>query len=231
MSFRFSQKRRAWVLQLPHLVFRFFILGSVRELAQGWFTVKIVHTKEIFMKNIFAVAMFSVLALSLGAQDLKSNSTQFDQVLLQKGTLIHKEFVKFGSFNKIQGEIAVLTNVNSNDKTFALRMTTNYYRSQYDNGETSGVLDAKEVESALKALDYMIVKSKEITSNAPYTEVIYRGIGDPHFGFFASGSEKKGFFEISDKGYVSFEIAQLEQLKVFFASAKAKIIELGGKMN
>jgi hypothetical protein len=175
--------------------------------------------------------MALLLCYSISAQDLKSSSTKFDEVLLQKGTLITKEFIKFGSFNKIQGEIAVLTNVNTNTKTYALRLTTNYYRSQYDNGETNGVFDAKEVDSALKAIDFMISKSKELGNDAPYTEVIYRGNGEPQFGFYVSGKDKKGFFQVSDKGFTSFEISQLEQLKGFLELAKSKIIELGGSLN
>lgn len=182
------------------------------------------------MKKLSILCFAFVLSLPLFSQDAKIAATQFDQVLLQKGSLIVKEFVPFGKFNKIEGEIAVLTNISTGSKTYALRITSPYYKSQYDNGETSSVFDAKELESAINAIDFMISKNKEIASTAPYTEMIYRGSGEPEFGFYVSGSERKGFFKVDYKATVYFDVSNLEMLKQFFITGKNKIAEIGGKI-
>lgn len=179
------------------------------------------------MKKFMTCLFFTCLIMQTFSQ--QSTSTQFEQVLLQKGTLITKEFVPFGKFNKISGEIAVLTNITDNIKTYALRLSATYYKSQYDNGETNGVFDAKEVESSINALDYMIKKYKETKNDAPYTEVIYRGNGEPEFGFYINGSEKKMYLKVSSKSTSFYDISQLEILRQFFIDAKNKITELGGK--
>jgi len=183
------------------------------------------------MKNIIAIVAAILIISTINAQESKEPSTMFDQVLLQKGSLIIKEFFPFGNFNKIQGEIAVLTDVNTGNKTYALRVTSSYYNSQYDNGEVSAIFDAKEINSAIESLEFMLKRINEITDSAPYTEIIYRGNGEPQFGFYVSGKDKKGFFKLNYKVSVYFEVYQLIQLKTFFESAKSKITELGGSIN
>lgn len=181
------------------------------------------------MKRIFAF-VFIFVSFFIYAQDQNITITEFDQVLLQKGTLIMKEFIPFSAFNTIIGEIAILTNANTGIKYYALRLSTSYYKSQYDNGKAIGTLDAKEILSAINSLDYMIKRNLEITSQAPYTEIIFRTNGEPEFGYYVSGSERKMYFKVSTKSTSYYNINQLEVLKKFFEEAKQKIIDLGGRI-
>lgn len=142
------------------------------------------------MKKLIVLLVLFTIGL-LGAEEVKKPTTKFEQVLLKKGTLIVKEFNEFGTFEKIKGEIAVLTDVNNDHKTFAFRITKSYWHSQYDTGEATAVFDADEVESAIKSLDFMIKKSASMPNTAPYTEIVYRGNGEPSFGFYISDGKKR----------------------------------------
>ncbi|MCJ9429161.1 hypothetical protein [Kordiimonas marina] len=182
--------------------------------------------------RIVIIALISLLTLPVHADEIKKGpTTKFEQVLLQRGTLTLKEFFKFGKFNRVNGEIAVLTDINTGKKVYALRVSSSYYNSDYDNGEASGVFDAKEVSSAISSLEFMNKKLASLADNAPYTEVVYQGHGDPQFGFYVNGKDRKGFFKVNYKASIFFDANDLSALEYFFQQAKQKIISLGGTLD
>ena len=155
--------------------------------------------------------------------------TNYDQVLLKKGTLTIKEYVEFENLYGMKGEISVLTEVISGNKSYFLRLSGDYENSKYDTGTAVSILDAKEIDSAINAIDFMIKKNDAILDTAPYTEVTYKSNGDPRFGFYVSGNRRRVFFEINSKKTFYYNTETLIQLKNFFLHAKAKINELGGE--
>lgn len=181
------------------------------------------------MKKILAIVLLVFVTSACFAQQAEALGTEFDIVMLRKGTLTVKEFIPIGMFdNKIDGQIAILTDVQANMKVYALRLTMSYYNSQYDHGDAVCVFDAKELESALNSLDYMISKNSETTSDAPYTEVVYRSDSDAEFGFYISGKQRKMYFKVSSKATMFDDTSKLYDLRSFFEKAKQKIVEMGG---
>lgn len=186
------------------------------------------------MKKLAIALVVFITIAGVDAQDQPSQKpaaiTQFDQVSLQKGTLTIKEMVRFESFNEAQvkSEIGIITDIISGLKYYALRLSSDYYISKYDSGTAIGVLDAKEIDSAINALTFMVQKSNKTDNTAPYTEVKYKSNGDPEFGYYVSGDKVRAWFEINNKKTLYFDVAELQNLKSFFERAKQKIIDLGG---
>ena len=187
------------------------------------------------MKKLTIALVLFIAITGVDAQDQQyqkpASISQFDQVSLQKGTLTIKEMVRFDSFNEAQvkSEIGIITDIISGSKYYALRLSSDYYISKYDSGTAIGVLDAKEIDSAINALAFMIQKSSKIDNSAPYTEVKYKSNGDPEFGYYISGDKVRAWFEINNKKTLYFDVTELQNLKQFFERAKQKIIDLGGK--
>lgn len=187
------------------------------------------------MKKLAIVLILFISITYVNAQDQPSQKpstiTEFDQVALQKGTLTIKEMVRFESFDEAQvkSEIGIITDVISGAKYYALRLSSDYSNSKYDSGTAIGVMDAKEIDSAINALTFMISKSSKIDGTAPYTEVTYKSNGNSEFGFYISGERVHAWFEINNKKTLYFNVAELQNLKQFFERAKQKIVDLGGK--
>jgi len=175
--------------------------------------------------------MLSLCVLSIWSQETKQTqtpSTQFEQVLLQKGSLIVKEFIDYNKVGLISGQIAVLSDVNKNTKIYALRLTHLYYNSKYDSGESVGVLDAQEINSAIQTLDFIRKQVSILTDSSPYTEVVYTSNSGIVIGMYKSGKDSKIFIKFDYKDTAFIDMKQFDELYSFFTGAKAKIVELGG---
>ncbi len=145
------------------------------------------------MKKCVALLMALMIILSAipvfaaGTADDVSGS-KFEQVLLKKGSLIVKEFIDCGYFmkdkdfdygptealfgftNTLAFQTACLLDVETGKKVYALRIRTGYILSKSDYGEAVGVMDADEIDGAIKTLQYI---KKNITNLKDYSEVVY----------------------------------------------------------
>jgi len=177
------------------------------------------------------VALLIVMSMPSFAESSEGKiTTNYEQVMMTKGILIIKEAVDASKFEGINGEISVLTNVSTGYKTFALRLETNYYKSQYDNGTVTVIMDIDELPSAINAVQYMIDATGEIEKKKDYTEVIYRSTGDASFGIFTGEKKPQAFFEVNYKSHKFFDVDKLPKLKEFFIVARDKAISLGAEV-
>jgi len=182
--------------------------------------------------KILLFSMFLFFLANVFSQTETKASTSFEQFLMKKGSLFSKEIIKFGEFpskpSSIIGEIAILTDVNTGAKVYALRVSTLYF-TKYDIDTIIGVFDVAEIDSAINSIKYMIKTRNAGIYKDGYTEIEYKGSGDPSIGYYHNVDEEKAFFKINYKQTNYFEVSQIESLLTFFEQAKNKIIELGGK--
>ena len=105
------------------------------------------------------------------------SESKFETVLLKKGSLIVKNFISQGSITTTEGtwykvrlQSATLTDVETGNKYYALRMEHDWYKSQYSSGSSVGVLDSDEIDGAISTLEYVKAHQSEMTN---YTEIAY----------------------------------------------------------
>lgn len=186
------------------------------------------------MKKRFFVISFLAISIALWAQTGTSASTVFDldQVYLNlsDGTeLLICQYIPIQSFDKkIAAEICILQS-DTGAKTYLLRLMGSYYNSPYSKGDVIKSITEKEIASAIKALNYMIDKNKQITGSIPYTKMNFKAEnGDVSFGFYIADS-RKAFFEIGQIGLefsAFYSIEMLQDIKSFFEMAQQKIASL-----
>lgn len=181
------------------------------------------------MKKFLTIVAL-VLLCKTGFSQETTKIDSYKTMSLQKGSLIVKDFIDIGNFNTVKGEIAILTNVTSGVKVYALRVSKEYQNSKYDNGVAIGVYDEKEIDSAITALKYMMKKVNEENSSS-YSEVIYKNNSESEFGYFVRDGNFRGFFTVNEKGTQYFEIREFNDLLKFFTLGKEKIREIGGNFN
>lgn len=111
--------------------------------------------------------------------EFAESESEFEKVLLKKGSLIVKEFKDCCVFENLTIEAASVLDMETGRKVYAARITTGYWNSQYDYGEAIDVMDADEIDGAIKTLEYI---KQSIDKMEDYTEVVYeasRGVFVP----------------------------------------------------
>jgi hypothetical protein len=151
--------------------------------------------------------------------DTGDTDSKFENFLLAKGSLIVKEFIDFKEIGStgVKLQIATLTNVENGEIYRALRLTFQYYNSQYDNGEAVGVLDADEVDSVITTLEY--IKQRLSAGLKDYTEIIYTANSGLKVGAYKASYGDSLFLEASSKSafvktvYIDAFITTLKEAK------------------
>lgn len=138
------------------------------------------------------LALMVTLALVFASCNIsvaEESESEFNRILLTKGSLIVKEIIDFKEIGDtgVILQIATLTNPAENMKYKALRLEWSYYNSKYDYGTAVGVLDADEVESVISTLEYI---QENIPLMKDYTEVIYETSGGLEIGAYKGTSSK-----------------------------------------
>ena len=146
------------------------------------------------MKKLVAILMILIMSftmLSAFAETVTEPESEFEKVLLKKGTLIVKEFIDCGVFEKdkyfdygssdemfgftktLKFQTASILDVETGTKVYALRITTGYYNSKYAYGEAVGVMDADEIDGAIQTLKYI---KQNIGKLKDYSEVEWKWV-------------------------------------------------------
>lgn len=187
------------------------------------------------MRKVFAVLTIFLAAMTVSfaeeSTSAEKSSSDFEKVLLQKGTLLCKEFKNFDKFSfdgrnaDLKTEIATLTDVNSGLKVYALRLSNDYYNSQYDSGTAVGVLDAKELASIVTTFKYIKTVFAEYNITTPYEEIIYTSNGGVSLGAYHvnKSTESKIFIKINYKRSVYCSIDKIDSVIAFFEKAQKEL--------
>jgi len=181
------------------------------------------------MKKLFACLLVFILAFSalpvVLAEEVESEEpgTQFEKVLLKKGSLIIKEFIDCCLFEEdenykadylkafsdtLQFQSASITDVETGDKVYALRVIGYYYRSDYDNGEAVGVMDADEIDGAISTLEYIQAHKGEMKN---YSEIEYSSNSGMSIGAYYDGGYQL-FVKINSKATKFYRIDKIDGL-------------------
>lgn len=191
------------------------------------------------MKRIITVLLVALIActamFSVYAEDVQAN-TQFEQVLLKKGSLFKKQFIDIATitddsdfaksfpnsiYGKLTSQAAILTDMTNGEKFYALRLTLGYYASKYDGGEETAVLDLAEIDSVISALKSMKV---EFTGNlVDYTEFVYTSNSGVMVAGYYSAKETKLMVKLSSAAIAIYEVSRIDELINFFENAKVNI--------
>lgn len=170
------------------------------------------------------LALSAVTAVAEGAgegQTLQAETTgsEFEQVLLKKGALLKKEFVDRCSFQNgsLNLQSACLTDIETGRKFYALRITGEYYNSQYDNGEVVGVMDADEIDGAISTLEYIKEHREELID---YTEIEYTANSGMSIGVYHSDSSEYLFIKFNSRVTKYYGTDTIDELIAAFTQVK-----------
>ncbi len=195
------------------------------------------------MKKLFALLLMLVLAFSaipIFAEETveEESGSKFEQVLLKKGSLIVKEVIDCGYFKKdsyfdygsstelfgftdtLAFQTASILDVETGIKVYALRITTGYYASKYSYGEAVGVMDADEIDGAIKTLQYI---KQNIGSLKDYSEVIYTASSGMQVGAYHSSDGSKLFVKVNSNATKFYNTSEIDNLIAAFEGVKAKL--------
>lgn len=186
------------------------------------------------MKKVIAILTICLAAMSVSfaEEEKEKTSSEFEKVLLQKGTMISKEFKSFDSLKVVSGmngsistEIATLTDVPTGAKVYALRISHYYYNSKFDSGEAVGVLDAKELASVVSSFKYIKKYFAEETDKSKYVETAYTSNSGMSLGAYHSkgGKEYKVFIKINYKDTIYVDYDKLDEIIEFFEKAEKEL--------
>lgn len=184
------------------------------------------------MKKLFSV-FFMVCSICFVTfaqeKNVETDKSQVEQVMLKKGSLILKEFIPYSIEQKVTGEILKVTDVINGSSLYGLRLTHFYYNSKYDSGESTGLLDAKEIDSVIATLQYVKKMLPSFSTDTPYTEIVYKSNSGITVGAYHSGNEQKIFLKFDYKDTVYINASTLDSFTNFFVGAKTKMQEMGVK--
>lgn len=120
--------------------------------------------KKIILLAILAIAAFiPSFAQEADKQESKSNTVLFQE---RGNSLMERKYFDFEPIFGVEFQNIVITNVQSGEKIGALRLISGEYSKVLNRPESFiGTLDSDELESFIKALEFMqnVVNTKEVT--------------------------------------------------------------------
>lgn len=170
----------------------------------------------------------------------EETGSEFEEVMLKKGSLIVKEFIDCGFFEKdeyfdystnnelfgftdtIKFQTASLLDVETGKKVYALRITTGYYTSKYNYGEAVGVMDADELDGAIQTLQYV---KDHINELKDYSEVIYTASSGMQVGAFHSSDKEQIFVKVDSNATKFYPVSKIDGLISLFEEVSTKLKE------
>ena len=195
------------------------------------------------MKKLFALLMVLILSCSMMttftafAAEVVDTESEFERVLLKKGSLIVKEFTDcclfeeddyfsnydpsddwFGFTDTLQFQSASILDVETGVKIYALRVTTGYYASQYSYGEAVGVMDADEIDGAINTLRYI---QQNISKMNDYSEVVYKTSSGMEVGAYRSSDGSKIYVKVDSNATKFYSVDKIDSLIEAFETVSA----------
>lgn len=177
-------------------------------------------------KTIFTLALI-VFSFATFAQQPKvkeqetSNAEKFSE---RSGSLIQKEFIDIGDIKKCELKVLHYTDLNSNQKTSALKFEYEY-KSSYSSDTKAAVLDADEIDGLVKSIK--IIQDKIFPSTpANYTEVSFRSRSGFEAGCYSKKDSWSAYMKLEkfdSNSYVFMDKEDLSKLLTLLEQAKSKL--------
>lgn len=180
---------------------------------------------------VMTVAFTGVVALADDIEEdqdaqmsqIEEDGSEFEKVLVKKGALLKKEFLdccifqEHTYYNRLTFQTACLTDIETGDVVYALRVTGHYYNSKYDKGDVVGVMDADEIDGAISTLKYI---KEHISESKDYTEIIYTADTGMSIGAYHSGSEDKLFIKFDRSVTMYYDVSTIDELIAALSQVK-----------
>lgn len=177
------------------------------------------------MKNIYAVLLISMVGINgFGQQNNDKQLSNAEQFSAKSGTLIQKVFLPIGTIKKCEIQVIEYTDLISNTKTKALKLTYDVV-SSYSTDTKTAVLDTDEIDGLMKSIKLMQDKVM-LTVPTDYTEVSFRSRGGFEAGCFVSKGAWSSYLKLEKFDGKSYVWIDKDDLTVFYdllAQAKLKM--------
>ena len=150
-----------------------------------------------------------------------SNAEQFSATA---GTLIQKVFFTIGTFKKCELQVIEYTDLISNTKQKALKLSYDVV-SSYSTDTKTAVLDTDEIDGLMKSIKLMQEKVM-LTVPTEYTEVSFKSRGGFEAGCFVSKEAWSSYLKLEkydSKSYIWIEKDDLTTFYDFLSEAKVKM--------
>lgn len=191
---------------------------------------------SLFLALVLSICMVAVSFAeeenTITEEEATASGSQFERVLLQKGTLLKKEFVDAGTFvfnpnqnyydREVGAQTAVLTDMTTGLKYYALRLSYDYYVSKYDSGTKYAVLDLDEIDSVISTLNSL--KTEFAGDVVDYTEYVYESNSGLKLGAYYSGGNSKLYIQFSSSVIARIDFTMIDTEIKFFEDAKAALL-------
>ena len=188
--------------------------------------VLVLLLSTLFIATGCSVINSTTAPAPVATESVKQES-EVETVLLKKGSLIVKEFIDccefetdkyfsyshndefFGLINTLGFQTASILDVETATKVYALRITTGYYNSKYAYGEAIGVMDADEIDGAIKTLNYI---KQNLSSLKDYSEVVYKASSGMEVGAYHSSTGEKLYVKVNSDATKFYSIDKIDSL-------------------
>lgn len=160
------------------------------------------------MKKFLTLVVLSIMSLTTTfAQDQqeKKSASKTVEFMSKDGTFFKKEFYDLPSigttYNKIDCQVLIITDLKNNNKLGCLRLTT-YYSSSVSNDEFIGTLDLDELDACILCFE-KISSDITISPATTYTEVEYKTRDGVQLGTFWNSKKSEWRTYVQTKSYSS----------------------------
>lgn len=176
---------------------------------------------------IFVVA-FVPLTIVVADDSEKKSASKTVEFLSKDGSFLKKEFYDLpsvgGTYNRIDFQVLILTDLKNNEKYGCLRITTYYISSIMNtsaNDSYIGTLDSDELDACIVCFE-KISSEFTVTSALTYTEVEYKTRDGVKLGTFWNEVKSEWKTYIQTKSYSSHSMSTVPSNKVSFLIGNLK---------
>ncbi len=170
------------------------------------------------MKKILILAVLVTMSLTTAlAQDAeKKSNSKTVEFLSKDGSFFKKEFYVLpsvgGSYNKVDCQVLIITDLKTNEKRGCLRLTT-YYSSSVSNDSYIGTLDPDELDACIMCFE-KIMSEITVTPASTYTEVEYKTRDGVQLGTYWNDKKSEWRTYVQTKSYSSRSISSVSSENV-----------------
>ena len=154
---------------------------------------------------IFAVLVIMSLTTAFAQESEKKSASKTVEFLSKDGSFFKKEFYDLpavgGSYNKVDCQVLIITDLKTNEKRGCLRLTT-YYSSSVSDDSYIGTLDPDELDACIMCFE-KIVSEITVTPASTYTEVEYKTRDGVQLGTYWSDKKSEWRTYVQTKSYSS----------------------------
>jgi hypothetical protein len=176
-------------------------------------------------KIIFTLVIGFIGFNGFAQQNNEAELSNAEKFSAKSGTLIQKVFYPIGTIKECELQVIVYTDLISNTKQKALKLTYEV-SSSYSTDTKTAVLDSDEIDGLMKSIK-LIQEKILIAVPTEYTEVSFKSRGGFEAGCFVSKGAWSSYLKLEKfdgKSYVWIDSSDLTTLYDLLALAKTKML-------